>query len=297
MGEASGLACPAVDGDTDVHDVADIAEEIVQVLVRHLKRHVANEERLCGRVGLVVAAGTAGLGVGLSLVELADEVAALEDLHVKVVDGSLGVFDVLELDVSESTQLSATNPCHRVREPCSPSAQPPVIEDNLDVLDLTESREDALDLVGSDLVVQVANVDDVVGGRIALLAALSRPLWPVRSPTSLLEGIGVNGLRGIGRLGLRILLDRCKAVLSNGLSNGLGEVLRSLSGDLLLLYNIVTSESPLESRDSPLLLCAESGCECGDGARCREERLGGSCADGADGGAAEKEPGAIRYCW
>jgi hypothetical protein len=103
VGEASGLAGPAVDGNTDVHDIANVAEEVVQVLVRHLEGHVANEESLRGRVGNVAAAGRGRLGVGLGPVELADEVAALEDLHVQVVDGGLGVLDVLEVDVSEST--------------------------------------------------------------------------------------------------------------------------------------------------------------------------------------------------
>jgi hypothetical protein len=35
-------------------------------------------------------------------VELADEVTALEDLHVKVFDGGSGVFDILKVNVSKS---------------------------------------------------------------------------------------------------------------------------------------------------------------------------------------------------
>jgi hypothetical protein len=176
---------------------------------------------------------------------------------------------------------------------CSPSAQSPVVEDNLDVLDLSESREDALDLVGGDLVVQVANVDGVVGGRIALLATLELlPLGLIGLLCSSIERSNSDSLLGIGGLGLSVLLDRCEAVLGDGLSNGLGEVLGHLS-DLLLLYDIVTSKSPLEGGDCPLLLCAESRCECGDGTGRREEGLGGSCADRADGGAAEKKPGEL----
>ena len=48
VSKASGLAGSPVDGDTDVHDITNVAEEIIQVLVRHLKRHVSDEESLGG---------------------------------------------------------------------------------------------------------------------------------------------------------------------------------------------------------------------------------------------------------
>jgi hypothetical protein len=101
VGEASRLAGASVNGNADIHHVANVAEEIVEVLVRHLKRHVSDEERLAGRVLLEASSRGAGLGAGFGEVELDDEVAALEYLHVEVVDGRLGVAEALELDVAE----------------------------------------------------------------------------------------------------------------------------------------------------------------------------------------------------
>lgn len=37
VGEAARLASAAIDGDADVHDVADLAEQLVEVAVRHLE--------------------------------------------------------------------------------------------------------------------------------------------------------------------------------------------------------------------------------------------------------------------
>ena len=102
VGEASGLAGPAVDSDTDINDVANVAEKVVQVLVRHLERHVADEEGLGRGVGGVCL--VAVLPALLGLVELADQVAALEDLHIEVLNGRLGVLNALVLDVSESVE-------------------------------------------------------------------------------------------------------------------------------------------------------------------------------------------------
>jgi hypothetical protein len=109
MGEASGLSGPPVDGNTDIHDVANVAEEVVEVLVGHFKRHVSDEKSLGGRVALTKATGgAAGPGVGLGRVELDNEVATFEDLHVEVVDGSLCVGNALELDVSETAVTVST---------------------------------------------------------------------------------------------------------------------------------------------------------------------------------------------
>ena len=169
VGEASGLAGPAVDGDTDVNDVANVAEKVVQVLVGHLERHVADEDGLgrgAGDVWLLV--GVPGLFLGL--VELANQVAALEDLHVEVLDGRLGVLNALVLDVSESVKCQFL--IYRVITEDSPSAQSPVVEDDPDVLDVTKTAENALDLVGGDFVVQVADIDGVARLHISSLAAL-----------------------------------------------------------------------------------------------------------------------------
>lgn len=106
MSEPSRLTRPPVNGHTDVHDVADITEEIVEVLVRHLKGHVADEQGIGGRVGHVVALRAARLGVFLRLVELAYEIATLEILGIKVLDCRLGILNVLVIDVCETRARS-----------------------------------------------------------------------------------------------------------------------------------------------------------------------------------------------
>lgn len=93
--EAPGRAGAAVDGDTDVNDVLDIFEHVVEILVGHLEGHVADEERF--------ARGCwCGVAPALFLVELHDEAAAFEDLEIEVVDGGFGIFDVLELNVAKA---------------------------------------------------------------------------------------------------------------------------------------------------------------------------------------------------
>jgi hypothetical protein len=106
MCEASRLARPPVDGDSDVHNVANAAEEIVQVLVRHLEGHVADEKGLGGLVDSIVAATAAAAArrVCLLAVVLDNKVAAFEDLHIEVVDSGTGVVDGLELYVTESRE-------------------------------------------------------------------------------------------------------------------------------------------------------------------------------------------------
>lgn len=60
MRESSRLARAAVDGDADVNDVCDVAEELVEVCVGHLEGEVADEEGLGG--GVLGLDGVAGLG-------------------------------------------------------------------------------------------------------------------------------------------------------------------------------------------------------------------------------------------
>lgn len=162
VGETSGLAGPAVNGHTDVHDVADVAEEIVEVLVRHLKRHVSNEESLGGRVGHEVSVTTTRPGVLLGAVELADNVTALEDLHVEVLYRRRGLVNSLEFDISETNMRILARAVLWLMESL-PSAEAPVVVNDINALDLTEAAHDARELLLGDLVVQVADIDSVVG--------------------------------------------------------------------------------------------------------------------------------------
>lgn len=95
MSESSRLAGATVNGDADVDDVGDVAEQLVQVGVGHLKGQVADEEGLGG--------GVLGLGGGAGLGHVVyDEAAALEDGLVALLDGVARAFDVFEFDVTES---------------------------------------------------------------------------------------------------------------------------------------------------------------------------------------------------
>ena len=95
MGEAPRLSRAAVDGDADVDDVGDVAEELVEVLVGHLEGKVADEEGL--------GWGVLGLGGGALLGHVVDDqAAALEDGLVALFDRLGGGVDVCELNVAES---------------------------------------------------------------------------------------------------------------------------------------------------------------------------------------------------
>jgi hypothetical protein len=159
VSESSRLASPPVNGNADVHDVANVTEEVVEVLVRHLEGHVSDEESLRRSVVLEAAGSTASFGVILGCVELDDKVAAFKHLHVEVVDGGLRVGNILELDVSET--VKAISLCVHLIDSTKrdlPSAHTPVVVDDLDALNLTEAREHTLQLVRGNLVVEVTNV-------------------------------------------------------------------------------------------------------------------------------------------
>jgi hypothetical protein len=210
VSESSRLASPAVNGNAYIHDVADVAEEVVEVLVRHFKRHIADEKGL-GRRVLYIAAlvRTAGLGVLLRAVELHNEVPALEDLHVKVLDGSLGVIGILKLDVTEAEGKLACALVIQMR--FLPSAQTPVIVDDLDFINLAEAGEDTLELVCRDLVVQVADVERRVRLR---RVGVHPPLWPTTRTLCLLghrcQTLLPDGSRCISGLSLCSFLGRRK---------------------------------------------------------------------------------------
>lgn len=108
VGEAAGLAGATVDGDAHVEHVPDLAEQVVEVAVAHLERHVADEERLAGRIdGALVAARTLRpVGLLAAAVVLHRQAAAVEDTLVHLHDGGGGLFVGLELDVAEPDALS-----------------------------------------------------------------------------------------------------------------------------------------------------------------------------------------------
>ena len=100
--KAARLARSPVNGHAHVRDVRNAAEQVVEVLVRHLKRHVADEERSGGRV----------LAAGRHLPRprhgvLHDDATAFVRLHVHRFDGLGGAVWIVELDVAKSDRRAS----------------------------------------------------------------------------------------------------------------------------------------------------------------------------------------------
>ena len=108
MCETTWLPSAAVNGYSDIDDVAHFAEQVAQVLVRHFEGHVADEERFRWRVHAAWGATVDGLAWA---VELNGKASALEDLLVGGLEGPGGIFDVLEFNVAESITYQ---PCARM---------------------------------------------------------------------------------------------------------------------------------------------------------------------------------------
>jgi hypothetical protein len=110
MRKASWLTSSSVDGDSHINDIANAPEQVVQILVRHLEGHVADEECL-GRWVLspadfaVEACAVVTLsfhlfcGVGGILY---DNTAAFVELLVHGFNGRGGAIDVVKIDIAES---------------------------------------------------------------------------------------------------------------------------------------------------------------------------------------------------
>ena len=99
VGETPRLSRAAINRYPDVDDVAHLAEQVAEVLVRHLEGHVADEEGLGGWVDAGLLAAVDGRAWA---VELHGETATLEDLLVGGFDCLGGVVDALEFDVAET---------------------------------------------------------------------------------------------------------------------------------------------------------------------------------------------------
>lgn len=101
VGEPPRLARSSVNRHAHVDDVADFAEEVVELLIGHVEGHVADEE---GAGGVVEGAGSKVAGdEGLTRGGVLDcEDAAFEGLAVKGVDGVGGGFLGGEVYVAET---------------------------------------------------------------------------------------------------------------------------------------------------------------------------------------------------
>lgn len=109
MGETSRLAGSSVNGDTDIEDVANLSEKIVQVFVRHFERHVANEQGLAWSVRL---SGLSQVRPFAFPVILNGYATALEDFLVARLDSLASIFYVLECDIAKSASKIVSNVRH-----------------------------------------------------------------------------------------------------------------------------------------------------------------------------------------
>jgi hypothetical protein len=113
----------------------------------------------------------------------------------------------------------------------SPSAEAPVVVDDLDALDLTEAGEDLGQLLGGDVVVQVANVQRLARrGGILVARPAGLPVLLLGSDGGLGESIRADSVLGIRGLCDDFLLRWGQAVLHGRLCSGLRKVLWDISG-------------------------------------------------------------------
>lgn len=127
----------------------------VEVPVAHLVRHVANEERIAG-LGRVLCF----LGVA-ALVMLNGEAPTLEDRLIQSLNSVLGLRRSAELNVSKTL------------------AQAPVVRDHSAVGDLTILGEFSLQLRGSDLKEEIADIQN-----------FARDFGSIRRKSGVLVGVG-----------------------------------------------------------------------------------------------------------
>jgi hypothetical protein len=107
MRKTSRLACPPINRNPHINDVADAAEQIREVAIGHLEGHVADEKGFGGWVhGLVL------FHIGVELVAdaggvLDRDAPALEERHVGALQGAVGGFLGREVNVAESVEVLA----------------------------------------------------------------------------------------------------------------------------------------------------------------------------------------------
>lgn len=95
MGESSGKASLAVDGDPHVDDIADVFEEVIEFPVAHVEGQVADIEGLGRWFGPHVGSEVRG-GV------LNNDATSLEDLRVHSFNSAGGSLSRVVRDVSKS---------------------------------------------------------------------------------------------------------------------------------------------------------------------------------------------------
>jgi hypothetical protein len=166
MGEAPGLAGSSINSNPHINHILHAFKQFVQIRVRHLEGHVADEQCLGWRVTWsiteVLARGGGGAHVLLGIGD--HDTTAFEELLMHRCDGVFGRGQVVKLKVAESfvTQpVSQLDPklYSRTCELDGPLAQASAISDNLRGLDLTKLLELFRQIGARHVEEQVSNID------------------------------------------------------------------------------------------------------------------------------------------
>ena len=103
MRKSSRLPRPPVNRDSNIEDISNFAEQIVEVFVAHVKAHVADEERFGGGIGTAGGSEpTADSSRFAWDVELDRHAPAFKNLLIESPHGGGGGVDVIEFDVAKS---------------------------------------------------------------------------------------------------------------------------------------------------------------------------------------------------
>ena len=164
MGKTSGLSGSSVDSNSDINDISNTAEQVVEVSIGHLEGHVADEEGLGGRIlrSALLLRTSASLDIfGSESGVLNHNATAFVELLMHGIDRCSCSFGVLIVNIAKPLQCK-----HAVRHNniCNlPFAQPTSVSHNSDFLDRAESPEFCLQIVLGDIEEQVADVDGRLG--------------------------------------------------------------------------------------------------------------------------------------
>lgn len=101
MCKASWLTGSPIDCHSDVQDILDLAEQVIEILVAHFVGEVTDEQRLRGRVDELVIVGWGSSGGLRAYGILHDQASTLEDLAVECIAGSGGTGLVIEFYIAE----------------------------------------------------------------------------------------------------------------------------------------------------------------------------------------------------
>ena len=161
MRETSWLASPSINRNADIDHIADSAEHVVQIAVRHLEGHVADKKGLGGRFKRLVGAVRA-LAFELGRLKsgvLHGETAAFEELLMKGLDGLGRGFGGLEVDVAEAR--CSVSLCMRASEHhlCLPFAQSTAIAHESAFCDCSEACQLLDQIVLGHVEEEIADVD------------------------------------------------------------------------------------------------------------------------------------------